>query len=368
MTPYYRLLDYIHSGKNSLALFRKPDESGSELIIGRNFRHFRFPEDLKEIDKKGFFFVPFNTGNEDALFIDADEYYRDDELSNFLQSLPDSKGQWSLNKVNKAENSNQKDFIELVNNMKQEIAAGRFKKAVASRIRTEDRLSAPDPFLLFERLCTQYPGAFVYLFYQPGISLWMGASPELLMHLAHSKVSTVSLAGSQPYYQNMSKYEWGAKEKDEQKIVTDYIHETLEAAHCTSIRIEGPNSVQAGNLVHLKCEIEAKLPDEKAWPALLQALHPTPAVCGFPKQAAIEFILHHEKHERHYYCGFLGPWYGEGKGSLFVNLRCMQITKQQLIYYAGCGITAGSDAQAEWMETEVKTQTLSRVVAQLKNA
>jgi len=97
---------------------------------------------------------------------------------------------------------------------------------------------------------------------------------------------------------------------------------------------------------------------ENKFGACLQALHPTPSVGGLPKEAARQFILTKEKHDRAYYTGFLGPLNIQNKSHLFVNLRCLQLFNKQFVLYSGAGITAASIAENEWEETENKMMTM----------
>jgi isochorismate synthase len=99
----------------------------------------------------------------------------------------------------------------------------------------------------------------------------------------------------------------------------------------------------------------------------LYLLHPTPAVCGLPKNEALSFILEHEIHNREFYSGFLGPvnmtsGRGRNSSSLYVNLRCMKLRENTAILYAGCGITVESEPEKEWQETELKANTLLSVI------
>ena len=92
-------------------------------------------------------------------------------------------------------------------------------------------------------------------------------------------------------------------------------------------------------------------------------MHPTPAVCGFPKDAARKFILENEDYDRAYYSGFLGELNWDDSTDLFVNLRCLQVVDgQKVILYVGGGITAESDPKKEWLETVHKAQTMKMVL------
>jgi isochorismate synthase len=95
---------------------------------------------------------------------------------------------------------------------------------------------------------------------------------------------------------------------------------------------------------------------------MLKLLHPTSAVCGMPKDAALQFINETEAHERSYFSGFLGPIHKAGKTNLFVNLRCCQFFEGAVAFYAGAGITEDSNPEKEWEETEMKCDVLASVI------
>ena len=95
---------------------------------------------------------------------------------------------------------------------------------------------------------------------------------------------------------------------------------------------------------------------------LLNTLHPTPAVCGLPKEAAKFFILQNEKYDRTYYSGFLGEINDDFDTELFVNLRCAKIEKNVAQIYVGGGITKESNPEKEWSETHLKTNTIKSIL------
>jgi isochorismate synthase len=135
-----------------------------------------------------------------------------------------------------------------------------------------------------------------------------------------------------------------------------------------------PYTFQAGSIIHIKTDIHATLDTQFDVSKIIDLLHPTPAVCGFPKNKSKEFILKNEGYDREFYSGYLGEWnkdfltYERGKSDLFVNLRCMKldidsksnVTKSQL--FIGCGITSDSNPEKEYFETVNKSQTLKKIL------
>ncbi len=212
-----------------------------------------------------------------------------------------------------------------------------------------------DPLLLFHRLRAAYPQATVYLFTHPEIGTWLGATPETLLQYRRPQVQTVSLAGTR---RADSEKPFTAKEEAEQQWVTDFIYEELDAHQGVSdIRIGNRQIWPAGPLEHLRTEISAVLAADKPLDQLVARLHPTPAVAGAPREAALALIAALEKHPRRYYSGYLGLQ-KKGAAHYYVNLRCGEFVKGGFVAYAGGGITAQSDPAAEWEETENKLQTI----------
>ncbi|MCZ4408103.1 isochorismate synthase [Cryomorphaceae bacterium 1068] len=232
--------------------------------------------------------------------------------------------------------------------------SGNIQKAILSSIIQEEKPKDFDPIDYFFRLCESYPNAFAYLLYHPSLGTWCGASPEILLEGSGDEYSTVALAGTQPTNPSQE-YDWGEKEVEEHELVNEHIRAILEKGGATEIRETAPYTIQAANVVHLKTDFRFKY--GKSVRSLLDQLHPTPAVAGLPTAASIELIQAAEKHDRGLYTGYLGIL-SESETRVFVNLRCMQIGERDLALYAGGGITAKSDMEAEWMETRLKAKTL----------
>ncbi|MFM9945891.1 MAG: chorismate-binding protein, partial [Bacteroidia bacterium] len=121
------------------------------------------------------------------------------------------------------------------------------------------------------------------------------------------------------------------------------------------IEISKTEELNTGNLTHLVNKINFKTTHPVA---IINNLHPTPAVCGVPYLSASYFIDKSENLDREYYSGFLGPIFKNHDFSFWVNLRCAKITGDEIKFYAGAGIVEESQAEAEWFETERKMDTL----------
>jgi isochorismate synthase len=192
----------------------------------------------------------------------------------------------------------------------------------------------------------------------------------------------MSLAGTKKFNGTIDVI-WESKEKEEQQIVTDYIVRSLQTS-VSNLRISEIKTVKAGNVLHLKTDITAQLKlDSLNLKRIIQNLHPTPAVCGFSKEKAKQFILESENYDREYYTGFLGELNFKKKKSrnsnrqnveknayasiknitnLFVNLRCMQLNRNEVTIYVGGGITHDSIPENEWEETVSKSGVIKSIL------
>lgn len=253
----------------------------------------------------------------------------------------------------------QLSFENLVRKGVSEIEKGTFKKVVLSR--KMEVSQSVDSINSYQNLLKKYPTAFRYLWFHPKVGMWMGATPEQLVRIKNNTFETVALAGTQVF---SSAITWQEKEIVEQQLVTDYIKSRTESL-VENIQISESYSHKAGDLVHLKSDISGKLKQNVTELDVINALHPTSAVCGMPLEAARNFILENENYNRKYYSGFLGEFQMQEETNLFVNLRCCEIDNQKTIIYVGCGITKDSQAEKEFIETENKAKTiLSILVAQ----
>ncbi len=257
------------------------------------------------------------------------------------------------------------EYCRLVDSAIDFIIASGIKKVVVSRTATTMLPDDFAPVAAFQALCRRYPAAFVSLVAIPGVGTWIGASPELLLSVDSQALHTMALAGTQARPPFPAEVHWSAKEIEEQALVSDYIRDFFQRAHVGAVQEIGPCTATAGNVVHLRTDFRVELPfgDLMALAnRVLHELHPTSAVCGMPKDKALAFILQHEGYDRSFYSGYLGPVHVDGQSHLYVNLRCMQLGQDEAYLYTGGGVTADSNPDAEWRETELKAGTLLAVL------
>lgn len=257
------------------------------------------------------------------------------------------------------------EFCELVENAVSNIKSKNTKKIVVSR-KFEVKLNNKfNPVEIFEKLSKKYNNAFISLISIPDIGTWVGATPEVLMQISENQISTMALAGTQPKPSdnNISHISWDKKEIEEQRFVSEYIRECFKKSEADNFIEENPKTSDAGKFVHLRSLFYYNSDNVKSVAnKFLQYMHPTPAICGLPKEKALEFLAKNEYYQREFYSGFLGPVNINNQSSLFVNLRCMQLKEDNAIIYVGCGITEDSVPEKEWYETELKSQILLSVI------
>ncbi len=260
------------------------------------------------------------------------------------------------------------DYRKSVSEAVTSITGKQFDKVVISRC---DDIRLPEgfnPVDTFNKACDSYPNAFVYLLYSPEHGVWLGATPETFLSLRDRRYfETMSLAGTQKLEpdQTLSTVAWTQKEIEEQAMVSRYIIDCFKKIRLREFTEAGPKTVKAGNLAHLKTEYRVDMEEvnmNRLGSIMMDLLHPTSAVCGMPLRSALEFIKSHESYDRELYAGFLGPVNIENNTHLFVNLRCMKIINGTGRFFAGAGITEDSDPEMEFIETEMKMQTLKRLI------
>jgi len=323
---------------------------------------------LKENQEKyfsGFVISPFfNSNGQDIQFLTAD--YRVE--FNFDGSIISQEGEMPLHRDELVvENFEQyfeskEDFVARVNKAIELIRTGTLQKIVLSRQKQfflEPDFS-PSDFFLF--LCKKHPTAFVAAAYIPeNNSIWIGASPELLISIDKDGVlKSTSLAATKKVCDPNEIVNWGTKDLDEHRFVSEFIRCRL-GEHVKQLESFGPHTVMAGNVWHLQTRFESKLSNAKSVDlmAIVSSLHPSSALCGLPQDIALKYIIENEPYKRNLYTGYWGPFNMKGESNLYANIRCMQIFNNgETILYAGCGITADSSAELEWLETEDKCHTL----------
>lgn len=243
-----------------------------------------------------------------------------------------------------------------------DIRSGALDKVVLAR---SVRVRAARPFVparIMRALARRYPACvhFAHAAGERSLSrgVLLGATPETLVSLAGGRVQSDALAGT----------DWRAGRLDDDKslrehrLVVNAIVRALEPA-CSFLEIPAqPNILELGGLRHLRSVIRGEVRPETTLLGLVERLHPTPAVGGFPTRRALEWLASHGEARRGWYSGATG-WIGlGGDGEFAVALRCAWLSGNEAELYAGAGIVAGSDPRTELEETEAKLAVMLGVL------
>lgn len=370
-----------------VAFWKLPTSDEKNIIV--EFSHKPNPQRI-HLDQQtsGFAFSPFiNSEIKNAFLIQPDFYYnlktrqltinasfeKEPLINEFLKKLVNNESLplSSLLKnlpTSPSHNKDKKEYTTLVRKAIEAIKDNEFKKVVLAR-QQEVKLSINfNPVHAFNSLCKEQSDSFVSLVYIPETGLWIGASPELLVSISKENIfRTTALAGTQRLNEGeeLSKAVWTQKEIEEQALVNRYIISCFKTIRLREYEEDGPRTVRAGNLIHLKTDFSVNI-NEVNFPDLgsvmLDLLHPTSAVCGMPKESALNFIESYEGADRKFYSGFIGPVNIENECHIFVNIRCAEIESQRAILYSGAGITLESNPEKEFEETEMKMKIMENIL------
>lgn len=327
-------------------VFRKPDAKQVTGVFQNNATSYASPD----LDGNGFVFTSFDSEKTWILpETDSETFTSDYSPATQALSSPELE----------IDGFAQREFESLVAKGISHITSGAFEKVVLSRTETV-KLDAFDALVAFEKLTATYPSAFVYLWFHPETQIWMAATPEKLLKANGRHFETMALAGTQKF-QGEEMVEWARKEKEEQRFVTDFIWNSLEDV-VSEIELDAPYTYRAGNLLHIRTDIKGELNDAADLSKVISVLHPTPAVCGLPKDEAKRFIVENEGYDREFYAGFIGQLNSKDGTDLYVNLRCMKVAGNLAQLFVGCGITKDSNPEKEFFETVNKSLTIRKAL------
>lgn len=367
----------------SLIYYRKPHDT----TIYRN-RCTDEPEELHSLaqlnGRSGFVIAPFAV-TEDCpiLLLQADfEAVTDNEVTTHTHSRNNA-----TNGGTPCEDNGRDEYAEDFRRFHRALSEGKFAKLVLARSTTVSICSTTDNSCttdsstpaataldLFYKACSMYPRMFIALFSTQRSGTWLIATPETLLSGTASAMSTMALAGTMRLNDADRSFDtlqatvgqqdirWSSKNIREQRFVETYLTERIAtfAAQCT---VNGPYTVRAGDLVHLRSDITFAPRTTRCLGDILDILHPTPAVCGIPKEEAARFIQANEHGDRSYYSGFSGIISPQGDTFLYVTLRCMNVMGNgHYRLYAGGGLLVESEEEKEWAETEAKTATMKNLL------
>lgn len=250
------------------------------------------------------------------------------------------------------------------------IRAGHLDKVVLARSLVVSGVRLDDARRIVERLRWADPDCFTFAAPLEGGSVLVGASPELLVRRRGRAVESHPMGGSCPRSPERSvdgerarRLLASEKDRREHALVVEAVTDAL-APHCSELATPGGvEVVSTAGMWHLATRVRGRLRDSAPSALGLAAdLHPTPAICGTPREAALQTISELEPQPRGLYSGIVGWVDAAGDGEWAVSLRCAEIGPSGARLHAGAGIVDGSDPLAEVAETRAKFGALLRAL------
>ena len=249
------------------------------------------------------------------------------------------------------------------------IESDQVKKIVLARAMEVHPGPGLDPALVALTLWEENRSSHAFLFEPaPGHAL-IGAAPEVLAHRVGDVLRATAVAGSIGVGSTSGEtsalagrlFE-SAKDRSEHDFVVEDMVGALRELGCAVRRDVEPHVLTLARIQHLETKLEASIPPGTSLLEILAALHPTPAVCGLPRDGAAALLEEYESFQRGWYAGPVGWIDAAGEGIFVPALRCAVVSNGAWRLFAGAGIVAESDPDLEWEETALKFQPVLRAL------
>lgn len=257
------------------------------------------------------------------------------------------------------------DYMLGVERALERLDAGDLRKVVLSRSLHLTADSPLDVRAILGNLARHNRAGYTFAVPLPTRRTLVGASPELLVSRRGAQVIANPLAGSVPRAadpgedaRRAAALRVSPKDLHEHAVVVEAVAAALEP-FCQAIDVPEPEVISTATMWHLSTTLTGELrADAPSSLGLALALHPTPAVCGTPTEAARAAISEIEPFDRGFFTGMVGWGDARGDGEWIVTIRCAEVVDRSLRLYAGAGVVAGSLPSAELDETAAKFRTM----------
>jgi isochorismate synthase len=315
------------------------------------------------------FFVPRRLYRRDRDRVWREGSFRAGDGAETALSGPGGEGWADPDAMTRSETFTRDAWRDAVRATLRRIEEGTLEKAVLARSEVIAAERAFEPARVFETLRDAQPGSFRFFFLDGAGGAFLGASPERLVRLRDGVVVSDSIAGttrrgSTPMEDEQLRAGLLAsrKERREHDAVARAVRAALDGA-CDDVESDPePEVLPLRHVLHLRTTVRARPRPGAHVLDLVARLHPTPAVAGTPRDAAIAWLRSLEPSPRGWYAGPIG-WVGpSGEGDFAVGLRSATLRGRRARLFAGAGIVAGSDPEAEWQETELKMRSMRDVL------
>jgi len=349
--------------------------------LARAFREIRRdrPSEERPLALGGFSFVPHEAGAApeglpDAFFFIPERLWvrRPGEPTLESRWIPHGDSSPPLHgetpRPHGSVNEDRASWTRAVSETLRRIRSGTFSKAVLARS-IEIDLAHADLLRIAASLRASYPACYRFLLCDGRGHVFLGASPERLVRLSRREILTEAVAGTircEPQDEEGTRAELlerSAKDRAEQRIVLDHVTATLAPLASTVEAPDEPEVMRLRHLLHLRTRVRAVAAERTAILDLVERLHPTPAVAGWPPRESLAWIRSIEPRDRGWYAGPIGWLDAEGDGDFAVGIRSACVEHGRARIFAGAGIVEGSDPDLEWTETELKMKGMLDALA-----
>lgn len=262
-------------------------------------------------------------------------------------------------------------YSEAIQQALQAIGDGEYEKIVLARSIMLESPRAWQPLEALNRLRQRFSECFTFSFGGGCGRSFIGATPERLLRIRDGELLTEAIAGSAPrgatagedarYGRDLLESE---KDSREHACVRDSILRRLKKIGVDGRAEATPRLLPLANVQHLRTMIEADIGSDVHLLTILEEMHPTPAVGGTPREAAVPRIKALEQMDRGLYAGAIGWFNHLNEGEMIVGIRSALIEGKTARLYAGAGIVAGSNPEKEMRETELKLNALLEALAE----
>lgn len=288
-------------------------------------------------------------------------YNLDDVFKSELYSVTSSLDNNSRIQTPEIDSPEYYKWVNTVEIAQKEIQKGTFDKIVLAREMVVKLEKPVSDTLFLNRLRQQYPDCYSFLIRQDSEASFISCTPERLATFRNQFILTEGLAGSTSRGKTASEdarleYDLLHSKKDliEHSFVLEAIEENLSQYSDKIEYSKIPGVKKLSNVQHLHTPVRAQIRPGVSKTNVLSNLHPTPAVGGFPKEKAVPFISKLEDFDRGWYAAPVGWINANGDGEFAVAIRSGLIRKDEVRFFAGCGIVEDSIPQKEWEETNLK--------------
>ncbi|MDM7325741.1 MAG: isochorismate synthase [Thermosynechococcus sp. Uc] len=267
-------------------------------------------------------------------------------------------------------NQQYEQFIASANRALQLLGEGDLKKLVLAAALTLEQPQGFSWLGTLHNLRQHHGNCYIFSVGQQRQHVFVGASPERLVKIANGVLCADALAGSRPRGQTRQEDQnlrhglyQSPKERYEHQVIVEFLCQTLQQLGLICEVPTQPRILELSHIQHLQTLVQAPVPQPTHILQVVAALHPTPAVAGYPSLQAQHWLRQLESFDRRGYAAPLGWVTPNGEGEFIVGIRSAQLQGNYAHLFAGAGIVKGSQPEREWQEILWKFQTMISALA-----